>query len=100
MLDQDAIVREERENLKRLQTELHEKLREAEIEISLERATIARQQAEIKDKIRLMELKNESSTAADGSTSNTGQPVRGRWLARLGLTDADRRPTRDDPGFK
>ena len=46
-LDQDAIIRHEREALKQLQEQWRDKLRQAEIEISLERAQIARQKAEV-----------------------------------------------------
>jgi DNA repair exonuclease SbcCD ATPase subunit len=95
IFDQDGIIREERQRLHLLQEEWRKKLREAEIEISLQRATIARQQAEIEEKQRLF-----ASNAAPVDNSNdalcpTGRPVRGRWLARLGITDASGR-IRDD----
>jgi len=91
LLDQDAVIQEERENLRRLQVEWEEKLRQAEIGLSVERAGIARQRAEIKEKLRAAE--ELGAKAADGQkpfeTSSKGeQPARGRWLTRLGLKDA------------
>ena len=89
LLDQDAIIREERENLKRLQEESREKLRQAEINLSLERAKLARQQAEVEEKLRLLELRTHAVEDPGEALCPTGRPVRGRWLARLGLTDVE-----------
>jgi hypothetical protein len=85
--DQDAIVREERENLRRLQEQWREKLRQAEVEISVERAKLARKQAEIDEKLRTLEHAG-ADDQADG-LSPSGKPPRGRWLARLGLGDGN-----------
>jgi hypothetical protein len=89
VLDQDAIVREERENLKRLQEECRAKLRQAEIDISLERAKLARQQADLTERLRESELRASTPENQAEALSATGRPVRGRWLARLGLKDLD-----------
>ena len=43
LLDKDAVVREERENLRRLKQQWEEQMRQSEIETSIERAAIARQ---------------------------------------------------------
>jgi hypothetical protein len=86
ILDRDAVIREERETLKRLQEQCREKLREGEIQISLERAKIARQQADIQEKLRAIEAQS-GQTDGSNDTSSTGKPVRGRWLARLGLKE-------------
>lgn len=89
LLDQDAIIREERENLRRLQEESREKLRQAEINLSLERAKMARQQAEVEEKVRLLEIRTHAVEEPGEALCPTGRPVRGRWLARLGLTDVE-----------
>jgi chromosome segregation ATPase len=90
VLDKDAIVQEERENLKRLQEECREKLRQAEIELSLDRAKLARQRAELEEKLRAM-APQESSTIGTAETADkSGKPPRGRWLARLGLKDLEK----------
>ncbi len=52
LLDQDAVIRQERESLAQLQQQWREKLAQAEIEVSLERAKIARKHAEIDEKLR------------------------------------------------
>ena len=98
LLDQDAIVCEERANLKRLQEECREKLRQAEVNISLERAKLARQQAEIEERLRLAELRTKPVEDPGDALCPTGRPVRGRWLARLGLTDVDEPPSRAAKG--
>jgi len=86
-LDADAIICEQREHLKELQEEWREKLRQAEIDISLERAKIAREKAAIEEKLRILEQQRADKQSKPENAENGGQPVRGRWLARLGLTD-------------
>jgi len=85
VLDQDAIILEERQRLKQLQDECQAKLRQAEIELAMERARIARRDAEIEEKIRNMEARR-SATEAE-ALAPTGRPVRGRWRTQLGLAD-------------
>ena len=89
MLDSDTIVQEERENLKRVQEEWREKLRKAEVDISVERAKIARDRAELEDRIRLLEQRGGSFTDEPDATDPSEKPVRGRWLSRLGLGSED-----------
>lgn len=85
ILDHDALIREERENLKRLQQQWEEKLRRAEIDISLERAKLARERADLEEKLRTYEQHRQSE---ETQTSPPGtKPARGRWLARLGIKD-------------
>ena len=86
LLDHDSVIREERESLKRLQTEWRDKFRQAEIEVSLERAQIARQKTELEQLLR--ELHKERALSADSAANGNhppDKPVRGRWLAMLGL---------------
>jgi hypothetical protein len=88
LLDADAIVQQERERLRQLQDRLQEKLRLAEIELSMERAKLARKQAELGGQTPPAE---NASAANPSPPSDRKQPsARGRWLARLGLTEADR----------
>lgn len=81
ILDKDASVREEREALKRLQDEWREKLREAEVDISIQRANLARERAELEEKLFLAESRVSKLTAETGAE----KPAGGRWLTRLGL---------------
>jgi len=88
VLDNDAIVKEERENLRRLQKEWEEKLRQAEVEISLERAKLARERAAIEERIRShgeQLAKGEDDSAA----RKPEKPARDRWLSRLGLKESE-----------
>lgn len=92
MLDTDEMVRQERERLRGLQAEWEEKLRQAEIELSMARAKIARDRAEIDEKLRAIEeeahhRQKDNPGAAPGDKPQKG--ARGRWRARLGLKDAD-----------
>ena len=84
VLDGDEIIRRERENLAKLQDEWKEKLREAELEISVQRAKIAREQAELEDKLREFRAFGSPATQSE----SVEKPKR-RWLAKLGIVDED-----------
>jgi hypothetical protein len=92
--DNDAAIREERERLGRLQAEWREKLRQAEIELSVERAKTARQRAELEEQLRAAKGAASEQPAADDSSAQAAQSLGGRWLAQLGLTAADRQRRR------
>lgn len=91
MLDSDDIVRQERENLQELQREWQEKLRQAEVDLSLERAKIARERVAIEEKLLTLEKAQAQRAGEPNSAPATAEskPVRGRWLARLGLKEDD-----------
>ena len=76
LLDKDAVVREERENLRRLKQQWEEQMRQSEIETSIERAAIARQRAELEDRIKEFEarksLASSSSHARRRPAGETG----------------------------
>ena len=84
LIDHDAIVREERQALRRLQDEWREKVRQAEIDISQERAQIARQRAELEKKRHALEADTDRTTV---ETLMSVKPAGGRWRARLGLNE-------------
>ncbi len=93
----DAALREEREKLKLLQVQWQEKIRQAEVELALERANIARQRAELEGHVPAAEdaAPTPPTPPAVTDTEQEGKPsTHGRWMARLGLTDADREPAR------
>ncbi|MCA9177225.1 MAG: hypothetical protein KDB14_22200 [Planctomycetales bacterium] len=75
-------VAAERENLRRLQEEWHNKLRSAELEISVERARIARERAEMEERISMLETELQLLQGKEHS-----ETTRGKWFARLGLKD-------------
>jgi chromosome segregation ATPase len=90
MLDKDAIVCQERERLKQLQSEWEDKLRQAEVELSVQRAQIARARVELDERQRTID--SDATSRADERDSQTSdakgkKPPRGRWLSRLGLKD-------------
>ena len=93
----DAALREERQKLQLLQTQWQEKIRQAEIELALERAALARQRAE-RGEPPPTEVESTPEPLAPPAPTASESPAepasRGRWLARLGLTDADRVPSR------
>ena len=88
LLDSDEIIRQEREKLTQLQAEWRQKIGEAEIDISVQRAKLARDRAEIDDKLRQFQMDQDTRGPTEDNTE-TGKPTRGRWLARLGLKDLD-----------
>jgi hypothetical protein len=92
----DAALRDERQKLQLLQAQWQEKIRQAEVELALERAAIARQRAELEGRDPPAgEIVPDPPTTPPPAGEPAAPPsARGRWLARLGLTDADRQPSR------
>jgi DNA repair exonuclease SbcCD ATPase subunit len=92
MFDSDELIRQERESLRDIQEKLREQLRQAEIDLSVERAKMARERAILEEKMRQFEdqkqqgLPDSSSDASDKSKKGGN---RGRWLQRLGLKDEE-----------
>jgi len=91
VLDKDEIVRQERQNLQALQDEWREKLRQAEVEISVQRAKLARQQAEIEERSRQLDQQSRGAQLEESAERKEAKekPARGRWLRRLGLSGGD-----------
>jgi chromosome segregation ATPase len=90
VLDQDELIRQERESLRKLQDGLREQLRQAEIELSMERAKIARERAVMEEKLQTFEIeKSKLAVSAEPQAADGGgkKGSRGRWLTRLGLRD-------------
>jgi hypothetical protein len=85
MIESDALIISERLRLKELRDDWEQKQRQAEIEMSLERAKLARERLEIQEKIQRYEENNSSQTEDENQSGKIR--TRGRWLARLGLRD-------------
>lgn len=86
LLDTDELIRQERENLQQIQQEWRDKLRQSEIDISLERARLARDRAQLEEQIR--ELESEAARVQKNGGSNAPEDkkaARGNWLTRMGL---------------
>lgn len=90
MLDRDELILAERDKLASLQEEWRDKLRQAEIDVSVERAKLARERAELESQLRATESQREAFNSAGASSGTGGQGQQsGRWLSRLGLKDDD-----------
>lgn len=85
IIDADELIRTERHRLTELEAELHEKLRAAEMELSVARAKLTRQASELeKQRIELEALKKSEPIQASSGTAPQSPPKR-RWLNKLGL---------------
>ena len=85
MIESDSLIVAERLRLKELRAEWEQKQRQAEIEMSMERAKLARERLEIQEKTQRYEDNNPPQTETEKQTCKTRS--RGNWLARLGLRD-------------
>lgn len=94
VLNNDAVVWQERERLREMQEQWQDKLRQAEVDLALERADIARQRAKLEAQSRAAQDASSESHDATNDDRQADSSVHGRWLARLGLTAADREPGR------
>jgi len=86
-LEKDTLIQQERENLRKLQEKWKQKIREAEIDIAVERAKITRERAELDDRMAQTGPDETEVEIDAGNKSKKGN--RGRWLTRLGLKDEE-----------
>ena len=91
LVETDELLQQERESLQRIQDEWREKLRKAEVEISLERAKIGREKAKLEETMRNFERERAHLEAALAEAEASGKPIKksGRWLAQLGISRDD-----------
>ncbi len=80
LFSSDETIQTERARLEQLQKEWKDKLRTAELEISVQRATLARDKAKLEEKLAFLQ-----SQAAEVEATE-GKPKR-RWLSALGLNE-------------
>jgi chromosome segregation ATPase len=93
VLDQDAVIQQERQRLVELQHEWQEKLRQAEVDISVQRARLARERTDVDEQLRTLEEEKTalaSQKPGESSAPNSSKKPGHRWLARLGLKESDR----------
>lgn len=88
LLDSDEILGEHRAKAEQLNAELQEKLRAAELELSVERAKIAREKAEVEEWRLEMETFRKAREGGE-EPAEAGAPRR-RWLSKLGLNGDDK----------
>lgn len=87
ILDSDALVQEERSKLREIQQEWEAKLRQAEIDLSMERAKIARERSQLEKQLEELKLGHTPSSHplhSDNSEHRARSKER-RWLNILGL---------------
>ena len=86
LLDDDELVREERQRLADLREEWEEKFRRLEVESSVQKAKLSRERQEFADKVRTLEEELEQTRRQVRVQEETGGAKR-RWLGKLGLAD-------------
>lgn len=83
--DDDERLEAERNRLQVLEAQWEEKLRVAELELSVERAKIARERAELNDLRADIDSLRSSLPQADQLTEGEANAPQRRWLKKLGL---------------
>ncbi len=84
MFDSDDLIQQEREKLKSIQQEWEEKLRKAEIDLSMERAKLARERTELEEQLA---ANTRDQPPANEAGDAKGQGRTRKWLEHLGLKD-------------
>ncbi len=90
LVESDELVQEEREKLRNLQKSWDEKLRQAEIDVSMERAKIARERLQLEEQKQELEAALHALQANQlaGDPKDKAATEKGRkWLSRLGLKE-------------
>jgi chromosome segregation ATPase len=83
MFDSDELIAQERKKIKAIQQEWEEKLRQAEIDLSMERAKLARERTQLE--IQLEDAKSMQASAQIPEPEGKGKTR--KWLEHLGLRD-------------
>jgi len=84
LLDADQVIAEHRKRIAQMEREMEDKLRAAELELSVERAKMGRQKAELEELRNDLESQRQSQDTS-GPGGVAGAPRR-RWLSKLGLS--------------
>ncbi|MGH7127841.1 MAG: hypothetical protein ACREIV_04695, partial [Planctomycetaceae bacterium] len=85
--DLESVPDELRQRLEELEKQLNQKLRMAEVELSLERARLGREANKIRQKDEQIErqIKRQGFRDADSSEDHPDKDKGGRWLRMLGM---------------
>lgn len=86
LLSSDEVIQQHRQRSAELEKELVDKLRAAELEMSVQRAKIAREQTELAEWRMELETLRASLGSSESGEGGGGPPKR-RWLTKLGLGD-------------
>jgi len=85
LIDADEIIAEHRARIAQLEIEITNKLREAELELSVERAKITRETAHLAELKADIDAHRASGGDVHAAPGTAQQPKR-RWLSKLGLS--------------
>jgi hypothetical protein len=85
LVDADTVIQQHRAETAKLETEMREKLRAAELELSVERAKIAREQVQLAD----LRADIDAMRPAAGSGNASSSAPKRRWLSKLGISSED-----------
>jgi chromosome segregation ATPase len=85
LINSDEVIAEHRKRIEKIEREMEEKLRAAELELSVERAKMAREKVELEELRNDLESQRQSLPASGTGTSAAAAPRR-RWLSKLGLS--------------
>ncbi|MEM6331651.1 MAG: hypothetical protein AAF790_15580, partial [Planctomycetota bacterium] len=89
-VDADRRLEAERQRLAALEAEWEEKLRAAELELSVERAKMARERAQLEEMRVDVEAIRKASAAGPGpGAAAPGKPGGRNWLNKLGLSGGE-----------
>jgi hypothetical protein len=88
LIDGDEVIAQHRQRCQQLERETEDKLRAAELEMSVERAKIARQKVELEELQSNLESQRQL-LEANGGTLAPGAPKR-RWLSKFGIDGKDK----------
>ncbi len=89
MLDADDLVNQERQKLKEIQREWEDKLRQAEIDLSMERAKLARERSQLETELE-QARKSATSAVVEIEGQTKAQARTRKWLEHLGLKEGRR----------
>lgn len=92
LIESDELVQQEREKLRAIQRSWDEKFRQAEIDLSMERAKLARERLHLEEQKQELERELQLATAAAAAVqadpaAKPGDARSRKWLSRLGLKD-------------
>ncbi len=92
LIGNDEAIQSERAKLIQLQDDWKQKLRKAEIEISVEKAKVARERTQLEEQLHVYEARLAEQEANGPTSSDSNKPKKlgkRKWLSRLGLADDD-----------
>ena len=85
IFNHDDLIQQERASLEKMKAEWREKLSQAEIEVSMERAKIARERKELEAEFERLQDEKKQTTDAKSEGKNSVSAQKNRWFAKLGL---------------